>query len=108
MACDRAHSGGAVAQNKVGVWAWEEILASLSFWLKGAAVNKAAGAPPGSLQGGVMEMLSSAEQAPHGWHRPGASGCLLCPGGNLGCLAQVAAALGQKLALMMAVGLVSF
>lgn len=40
--------------------------------------------------------------------RPQEFGCLLCPGGNLGCLAQSQPTLSQKLALMRAVGPVSF
>lgn len=39
--------------------------------------------------------------------RPEEFGCLLCPGGNLGCLAQSRPILSQKLALMRAVGPVS-
>lgn len=40
--------------------------------------------------------------------RPGEFGCLLCPGGNLDCLARSQPTLSQKLALMRAVGPVSF
>lgn len=40
--------------------------------------------------------------------RPGEFGQLLCAGGNLGCLSQSRATLSQKLALMRAVGPVSF
>lgn len=67
---------------------WEERRASLSFSLKGAASNKTAGARPGSLRLSVMETLSLAEQAPRRSPGPGQFGCLLCPGGNSGCLAQ--------------------
>lgn len=87
---------------------WEERPASLSFSLKGAASNKAAGARPGSLRLSVMETLSWAEQAPRRSPGPGEFGCLLCPGGNSGCLAQSRPTLSQKLALMRAVGPVSF
>lgn len=55
-----------------------------------------------------METLSSAEQAPRRSPGPGEFGCLLCPGGNSGCLAQSRPSLSQKLALMRAVGPVSF
>lgn len=90
-----------------GCLGWEERPASLSS-LKRAASNKAAGAQPGSLRLRVMETLSSAEQASRRSPGPGEFGCLLCPGGNSGCLAQSQPTLSQKLALMRVMGPISF
>lgn len=67
----------------------------------------AAGALPGSLWLRVKgtELRGA---GPVRVPRPGEFGCLLCPGGNLDSLAQSQPTLSQKLALMRAVGPVSF
>lgn len=103
----RAPNGGAVLRNKQVPPPGKDASATVLL-APGAAVNKAVGALPGNLQPKVMETASSAEQALLRWPWPGEVGDLLCPGGNLGCLAQSRPTLSQKPALMRVVGPVSF